>query len=114
MSSPHCCGRSGSLTADAVAGTGRHRSRGTRNASVARMASVSPARARVSPLSGANALVLNELQYIARASAERRGGLGGLVRADEVERLLGVVGQREEVLEAAETAGLVAQHGEER
>src|SRR4051812_38246350 len=113
MSRPHCCGRSGSA-AEAVAGTARQRSRARRHASEVRMASVSPTGPGASPLSGADALVLDELQYVVCAAAERRGGLGGLVRADEIERLPRVVGERDKVLEAAETPRLIAQNGVQR
>src|SRR4051794_17064763 len=113
MSRPHCCERSGSA-ADAPAGMARQSSRATRHASVVRMASVSPARPCANPLSGADALILNELQYIPRAPAERRRGLGGLVRAYEVERLLRLVDERHQAFVAAEAARLVAQDFEER
>src|SRR4051794_14858896 len=115
MSSPHCWDRSGSFeAAEAVAVTASETSRATRNASEVRMASVSPTRPRLIPLPGANALVLNELQYVARAAAEGRGCLGRFVRADEVERFPRVVGERHKALVAAEAPRLVAQDLEER
>src|SRR5436190_1175032 len=79
------------------------RSRATRNARDARTGSISPARACSTPLSGADSVVSHELEDVSGAAAKRRRRLGRLVRADEVERLLRRLDERDEALEAAET-----------
>src|SRR5204863_4036450 len=115
MSRPHCSGRSGSFdAAEALAGSATQRSRATRNARDVRTGSISPARACSTPLSGADSVVSHELEDVSGAAAKRRRGLGRLVRADEVERLLRRLDERDEALEAAETPRLVAQNLEER
>src|SRR5204862_6015938 len=76
--------------------------------------SISPARACSTPLSGADSVVSHELEDVSGAAAKRRRRLGRLVRADEVERLLRRLDERDEALEAAETPRLVAQNLEER
>src|SRR5439155_5785497 len=77
-------------------------------------ASYIPAPARATPLSGAAPFVAHELEDVARRPAERRCGIGGLVRTDEVERLCGLVHQRHQVLVAAEAPRLVAEHPVQR
>src|SRR4051812_45186291 len=107
VSSPHCCGRSGSPAASAAGARAAKQSSAITSASGVRMRALCPCRWPRTPLSGAYPLVAHVPDDLRRVA---RQPLARLVLLDEGDGLRGRVAQLDEVLVAAVPARLIAQH----